>query len=306
MQRLQRIDQHAGDVAPRAQHAQGILRHLLQRIGVASGDRIADARLHIAPPAVIGPAEAHQMRAARMILGEPHGLHDRLGARHVERDLVEAGDLRQARHVVGDHGMVGAEHGTEIAHALRALVHAGLVEVVAEQVDAVRAGQVVEAVAVEVGQRDARRRLPERSGAQVLAHQAAELERHPVGGGELQVGDAVLDLGRQLAGFAEMLLVQPGQAYEPLAPAGGDLVGRIVDTEEVGLVELVERNERGKPARHARVAGQRAVLGLRQLQAPPDLGQRGTKGHCAEPVERVCGVELIHSPPTYATRRDAA
>ena len=196
MQRLQRIDQHAGDVAPRAQHAQGILRHLLQRVGLARGQRIADARLHIAPPAVIGAAEAHQMRAARVIAREPHGLHDRLGAGHVERDLVEAGDLRQARHVVGDHGMVGAEHGAEIAHALRALVHAGLVEVVAEQVDAVGAGQVVEAVAVEVGQRDAGRRLPERSGAQVLAHQAAELERHPVGGGELQVGDAVLDLGR--------------------------------------------------------------------------------------------------------------
>ena len=96
MQRLQRIDQHAGDVAARAQHAQRVLRHVVQGVGLARRHRIADAGLHVAPPAVIGAAEAHQMRAARVVAREPHRLHHRLGAGHVERHLVEAGNLPAA------------------------------------------------------------------------------------------------------------------------------------------------------------------------------------------------------------------
>ena len=110
MQRLQRIDQHAGDVAPAAEHPQGRLVHVLQRVGVARRERIADARLHVAPPAVVGAAKAHQVAAARVVSGEPHGLHDRLGSRHVKGDLVQAGDFQQAAHVVGGHRMVGAQH----------------------------------------------------------------------------------------------------------------------------------------------------------------------------------------------------
>ena len=96
MQRLQRIDQHAGDVAPRAQHAQRVLGHVLQRVGLVRRQRIADARLHVAPPAVIGAAEAHQMRAPGVIAREPHRLHHGLGARHVERHFVEPGNLLEA------------------------------------------------------------------------------------------------------------------------------------------------------------------------------------------------------------------
>ena len=39
----------------------------------------------------------------------------------------------------------------------------------------------------------------------MLAHEAAELERHAVGGGELQIGDAVADLGGQRCGLGEAL-----------------------------------------------------------------------------------------------------
>ena len=126
VQRLQRIDQHAGDVAPRPQHAQRILGHVLERIGLVRRHRIADARLHVAPPAVIGAAEAHQVRAARVVARQPHRLHHRLGARHVERHFVESGNLLQALHVVGDHGMIGAEHRAELAHAFGAALDASL------------------------------------------------------------------------------------------------------------------------------------------------------------------------------------
>ena len=71
-----------------------------------AGCGIADARLHVAPPAMIGAAEAHQARLAGVIAGEPHRLHHGLGAGHVEGDLVEARDLAQPAYVVGDHRMV--------------------------------------------------------------------------------------------------------------------------------------------------------------------------------------------------------
>ena len=306
MQRLQGIDQNAGDVAPRAQHVQRIGRHLLQGVGLARGERIADARLHIAPPTVIGAAEPHQMRAPRVITRQAHRLHDGLGAGHVERDLVEAGDLRQALDVVGQHGMEGAEHGAEILHAAGAVLHARLVEIVAEHVDAVRARQIVEGIAVEIGERDAGRRLQERSGAQVLAHDPAELERHPVGGRELQVGEAILDFRSQRTRLGEALLIELRQACEAGAPRGGYLVRRVVGAEELRFVELVERNQRRQPPRHARMPGQRPVLGLRQLQARSELGQRGAEDHRAEAIQGIRCIERVHGLPISAIGCDAA
>ena len=149
MQRLQRVDQHAGDVAPRPQHMQRPLGHVGQRIGLVRRNRIADAGLHVAPPAVIGAGETNQMRAAGVIAGKPHRLHHRFGAGHVERDLVEPGNLAQPADIVGDDGMIGAEHRAERMRARLGLGDALLVEVVAEDVDAVGAGQVVEHIAVD-------------------------------------------------------------------------------------------------------------------------------------------------------------
>ena len=78
--------------------------------------------------------------------------------------------------------MIGAQDRAEVAHAFRALRSMQiLVEVVAEQVDAIRPGQVVEHVAVEIGDRHAGRRFQERSGGQMSPDDAAELERHAIG-----------------------------------------------------------------------------------------------------------------------------
>ena len=200
MQCLQRIDQHAGDVAPLAQHAQRVVVHLLQRVGLVRGDRVADARLHVAPPAVIRAAEAHEVRAPRVIARKAHRLHHRFGAGHVERHFVETGDLSQAPDVVRHHRMQQAEHRTEVAHALGAAGETVLVEVVAEDIHAVRAGKIVGPIAVEIGQHHAVRSLHEGTGLEMSTNKAAELERYPVGPGELQVGDAVADLAGQCHG----------------------------------------------------------------------------------------------------------
>ena len=189
MQRLHWIDQHAGDVAAAAQHGKGGVGHFRQRVGVVGGHRVADAGLNVAPPAVVGAAETHEMGAPRVIAGQTHGLHDRFRPRHVERDLGLAGNPRQARHVVGDQRRVGAQHRAERAHAPGAALHAALVEIVAQQVHAIRAGEIVEGVAVEIGDLDAVRRGEKRTGGQMRLHVRAEREGHAVALGELQVGD---------------------------------------------------------------------------------------------------------------------
>ena len=118
---------------------------------------------------MVGAAEAHQVRAARVVARQPHGLHDGLGAGHVERHLVQARDRAQPRDVVGDDRVVGPEHRAEVARpAPLPCVDALLVEVVAEHVDAVGAGQVEKPVAVEVGDRDAVGGAQEGAAGQVL------------------------------------------------------------------------------------------------------------------------------------------
>ena len=117
-------------------------------------------------------------------------------------------------------------------------------------------------------------RLQERAGLEVPAHEAAELERHAVARRELQVRDAGFDFAGRARAFGEALRVERGEPHEAGAPRCGDVVRRIVRAEELGLVVLVERHERGEPARPARVTGERAVLRARQLEAKLRLSQQ--------------------------------
>ena len=213
------------------------------------------------------------MRAAGVVARQPHRLHHGFGAGHVERDFVEPGNLAQPPHVVGDDGVIGAEHRAERMGALLGLGDALLVEVVAEDVDAVGAGQVVEHVAVEIGDRDAGRRLHEGAGAEMLAHQAAVLERHPVGFGELQVGDALGRLRGHLPALGVALLVEAGEPEEAVLALQRDVVGRAVGAEEIVDVEFVKRHQPRDHVGHLGMSGQRAVLGARQRQPRLQFGE---------------------------------
>ncbi len=182
MQRLQRIDQHAGDVLAGAQHVQRLLRHVGERVGLVRRHRIADAGLHLAPPAVIGcrrsaPGACAWCGSARAAPPASRPRCRTCGTRPRRGRRVSV----RALDVVGDDRVVGAEHRAQRMRSLLTLGDALLVEVVAEDVDAVGAGQVVGHIAVEVGDGDAARGLHEGRGAEMLAHQAAVLERHAVG-----------------------------------------------------------------------------------------------------------------------------
>ena len=299
MQRLQRIDQHAGDIAPRADHPQRFLRHIAQCIGLVRGQRISDSRLHIAPPAVIGAAKTHQMRSARVIARKPDGLHHGFGSGHVERDLVQTGDLFQHRDVFEDDRMIGAENWAEIAHPRRGVLDRGLVEVIAEQVRSVRATDVVKAVAVEILDPHAIARLDESGRRQVATDVAPILKWHSIGVGELQVGDAV----RRLGGFAncrgKTRPVNVGQAFKSLSPVRRDVGRGAVGAKKPRLVVFVERNQGREAPRHLRVSGDGPMLGIRQFKALTQSRQRASQRCSADPVKRQCG-RFPHRIAVYA------
>src|SRR5262249_1341301 len=120
---------------------------------------------------------------------------------------------------------------------------------------------------------------------QVLARVAAVLERHAVGGGELQVGEALLGFLGQRQGARETRAVERREAREAGAAPRGDFFRRAVAREEALLVVGVAGHEGGDAPRDARVAGERRVLGARELEAGFQRRQRERRRPGAEAVE---------------------
>ena len=81
----------------------------------------------------------------------------------------------------------------------------------------------------------------------MLADQPAVLKRHPVGLGELQVGDARRGLRRHLPAAGEPVLVDAGEPEEAVLALGGDRGRRAVGTEEIVDVEFIERDQARDP-----------------------------------------------------------
>ena len=181
--------------------------------------------------------------------------------------------------------MIRAEQGAEVANARHAPLDGVFVEVVAKDVDAVGTGEIVESIAVQVGYRHAICRLQESADRQIRAHHAAVLERHPVGAGELQIGNVFAGLRRVPARFGKARLVERGKLLESSAPARRDVIRRPVGAKELTLIVFVERNEGREAARNARMAGNGAVLCLRQFEAAAHGGQRGGNRRRAGAVE---------------------
>ena len=136
---------------------------------------------------MIGAAEARESGASGVVLREADCLHHRFRARHVERHLVEAGNVAQPADIRIHDRMIGAENRTKIADERRALFDTFLEDVVAEQVETVRPAEVVQSVAVDV--RDGRTvgGLEEHPGPESFANEACVGEGHAVTAREGQV-----------------------------------------------------------------------------------------------------------------------
>ena len=187
MQSLQRIHEHARDIAARGEHAQAACTQVGERIDVVDSAAVAEPRLNAVPPAMVGTAEQHDVRAARMELREPHGLHHGLRPRHVERDFVVAREPFQTLDVVPHDGVERPEHRAERRDEPCTGGDALLVKAITKQVDAVRAGEIVSPVAIEIAQLRTAGFDDDGADTQVLAHVVAKLKWHAVVVRELHV-----------------------------------------------------------------------------------------------------------------------
>ena len=107
----------------------------------------------------------------------------------------------------------------------------------------------------------------------MLAHQPAVLERHPVGFGELQVGDALRRLRRHLPALGVTVLVEAGEPEEAVLALHRDIGRRAVGAEELVDIEFVMRHQPRDHFGHLGMSGQRAVLGARQRQPRLQFGE---------------------------------
>ena len=171
--------------------------------------------LHAVPPAVIGAREADDELPARVEPRQPHGRHDRLGAAHVEGDLVQLRDRPEQRDVLGDDRVERPQHRTEIPHALQAPGHPVLVAPEAGDVDPVRAAHVERPVPVEVGRSRAVGRRDHGARIEVLPHEPREGKGHAVGVGEAQVREA---LAERASPGARLRVVRAEELGQPLDP----------------------------------------------------------------------------------------
>src|SRR5262249_3919509 len=135
MKSLNRVDQDAGDVPASTQDPKRSVIHLAQRVGVAGHPRISKTGLYVVPPPVVRAREADEVRFTRVKSRKPYSLHHGLGAGHMERHLVESGNVPEAVDVLLNERMVGAKHRSELSHAFDPGVDAVFVKVVAENVD---------------------------------------------------------------------------------------------------------------------------------------------------------------------------
>ena len=232
------------------------------------------------------------MRAACMIAREPHRLHHRLGARHMERHLVQPGDLLDAFDVVGNDRVVGAEYRPEVTHTLSATRDAVLVEVVAKQIDAVGIGNVIQDIPVNIADGHAGGGFKNGTGGQVFADMAAKLERDPVGRGELKIGGSALHLGGQSAGPRESIPINRGEPQKPILSSARDALGWIVRAEEPVFIVLVERHHRCNPSRQPRMSRKRPVLRHRQFDPSFGLDEWNTQRRGTR--ERGCENRQFH------------
>ena len=181
--------------------------------------------------------------------------------------------------------MIGTQQGAEFMHPRRAPFDSALIEVVAKNVDAVGATQIIEAIAIEIGDRHAIGRLDEGADWQIGAHDTAILERHAIGAGKLQVGNVLAGFRSLPNRFGKACLIERSEPFKSGAPALRDIGGCAVGAEEPLFVIFVERNEGGEPTGHSRMARERRVFGLRKFEAPLDRGQRSRNCRRADAVE---------------------
>ena len=80
----------------------------------------------------------------------------------------------------------------------------------------------------------------------MAAHEAAELKRHAISRGELQVGNAARGLGGECGGFGKTRPIKGREPQESGASARGNIIGRIVHAEKAIIIVFIKAHQRRK------------------------------------------------------------
>ena len=229
---------------------------------------------------MIRATETHNVFALGVVTRQPNRLHHRFGARHVERHFIHARYSFQSFSIAGRAGVVRPQHKAQVLGFGHAFGHGFFVEINSKHIHAIRACQVVERLAIQVGDMHAAGRLQKRPHLEVLLDQGAELEGHAVGRDELHVRN-VLAGGRcglnaqRVAGFENF-----GEFEKCLATKILYVKRCVVTFKELLLVKMVARQQTCQTLGHSRVSGQRRVLGAGQLKPSVNRGRQGSQ--CAQ------------------------
>ena len=201
------------------------------------------------------------------------------------------------------HRMVAAEHRTQAFYPLAAAGYAVFVKVVAEHVHAVRTGEVIAVVAIEIGGDGSVGGDRERTAAEVFAHVPAELKGNAVACRELQVRDTCFHRTGLPHGLGKALCIQFCKTSKGCLPLSGDPGRRAVCREKMRLIVLIERDQTGKPCPPPRVPGQRAMFGLAQLQPQSQSIPNPRQEEKNEtPKQNLCRHSMTLWPKPYCSR----
>ena len=184
------------------------------------------------------------------------------------------GYLADALDVVGCDRVIRAKHRPKVTDPFRAACDAFLIEVVAEKIDPVGIGKVVQDIAVKVTNGYAVRGCQDGADAEVLTDDAAILEGYAIRRDELQIGCAAPDLGCHGVRPCKSFPIERREPQKTLPSSERDLLRRIVRSEEAMFVVLIKRDQRPHPVCQPRMSGQRPVLRSRQFEATLDLDER--------------------------------
>src|SRR5271166_4369396 len=110
--------------------------------------------------------------------------------------------------------MVFAKERAKLLRSMQRALHNALVEIVTEDVHAIRCRQIIEIVSVQISYRYAGGGCDECAYSEVFAHKAAILKRETIDVGELKVGDVGPDFVRHLVGLGKPILVECGKTHK--------------------------------------------------------------------------------------------
>ena len=214
---------------------------------------------------MVRAAEPNDFVAAAVVSRQANRLHHGFRSGHVKGHFFHPRNTLQTLDIVKHHGVVCAQDWAQIACHIGALVHTRFVEIVAQQIDTVRARQIIKNVSVKIGDRDAMGRLHKGSNLQTLCGQLLELERHAVCADKLQIRQRLQNFTGRAQAFFKPRLVLRDHASDRLLSQCDDVLRGVVNPKGLRFIIRICRQQSRNATGCARVAGQRAVFGQGKL-----------------------------------------